>query len=117
MLVAPATNNIIAKVAAGLCDDLISLMICAAACPVAFAPAMNTRMWENPIAQENFARLSNLGYRFIGPEPGWLACRNVGIGRLTDPVTIASEVVRYLNHPAAEPLPITPSLPEETAED
>src|SRR5205814_8446341 len=67
MLVAPATNNIIAKVAHGLCDDLVSLMICAAACPVVFAPAMNNRMWENPIAQQNVARLQPLAYRFIGP--------------------------------------------------
>src|SRR6478752_10672342 len=51
MLVAPATANVIAKVAHGLCDDLVSLMIAAAACPVVFAPAMNNRMWENPIAK------------------------------------------------------------------
>src|ERR1700689_3370551 len=50
MLIAPATNNIIAKVAHGLTDDLVSLMICAAACPVVFAPATNNRMWDNPIA-------------------------------------------------------------------
>src|ERR687889_223193 len=57
MLVAPATNNVIAKVAHGLCDDLVSLMICAAACPVVFCPAMNTRMWEHPVAKENVAKL------------------------------------------------------------
>src|SRR5579872_6024970 len=71
MLVAPATNNMIAKVAHGLCDDLVSLMVCAAACPVLFAPAMNHRMWENPIAQENVAKLKVLGYAFVGPEAGW----------------------------------------------
>src|SRR5437764_2820321 len=74
MLVAPATNNMIAKVAHGLCDDLVSLMICAAACPVVFAPAMNNRMWAHPIAQENVAKLAGLGYRFIGPDSGWLPC-------------------------------------------
>src|ERR687893_1395855 len=84
MLVAPATNNTIAKVAHGLCDDLVSLMVCAAACPVVFAPAMNSRMWDHPIAQENFAKLKGIGYRFIGPEPGWLACRNVGVGRMSE---------------------------------
>src|SRR6478752_4716688 len=63
MLVAPATGNLLAKVANGLCDDLVSLMVCAAACPVVFAPAMNYRMWDNPIAQENFAKLAGLGYR------------------------------------------------------
>jgi phosphopantothenoylcysteine decarboxylase len=104
MLVAPATNNTIAKVAAGLTDDLVSLMVCAAACPVVFAPSMNNRMWENPIAKENVAKLAGLGYRFIGPEPGWLACRNVGLGRLTEPETIVTEVVKILSEPA-EPKP------------
>src|SRR5437763_13181196 len=88
LLVAPATANVIAKVAHGLCDDLVSLMISAAACPVVFAPAMNNRMWEHPIAQENIAKLSRLGYRFIGPEAGWLACRNVGAGRPSGPQQI-----------------------------
>src|SRR5438270_2380672 len=103
MLVAPATNNIIAKVANGLCDDLVSLMVCAAACPVVFAPAMNNRMWNHPVAQENFAKLANLGYRFIGPEPGWLACRNVGVGRLSEPAQIVAELTRMLTDPAAMP--------------
>ncbi len=58
MLVAPATNHTIAKIAAGLTDDLVSLMVCAAACPVVFAPAMNHRMWENPIARQNVAKLT-----------------------------------------------------------
>lgn len=97
MLVAPATNNIIAKVAHGLCDDLVSLMVCAAACPVVFAPAMNNRMWANPIAQENVRKLTALGYRFIGPEAGWLACRNVGAGRLSEPQKIVEEVVAMLS--------------------
>ena len=103
MLVAPATSNIIAKVAHGLCDDLVSLMICAAACPVVFAPAMNNRMWDHPIAQENVAKLSGLGYRFIGPEAGWLACRNVGAGRLSEPQTLVDEVVHLLTTPGALP--------------
>jgi phosphopantothenoylcysteine decarboxylase len=97
MLVAPATANIIAKVAHGLCDDLVSLMISAAACPVVFAPAMNNRMWDNPIAQENVAKLTKLNYKFIGPAEGWLACRNVGAGRLTDPQTIVDEIVKLLD--------------------
>lgn len=101
MLVAPATNNIIAKVAHGLCDDLVSLMVCAAACPVVFAPAMNNRMWEHPIAQENVAKLASLGYRFIGPEAGWLACRNVGTGRLSEPQKIVEAVTQILT-PASD---------------
>jgi phosphopantothenoylcysteine decarboxylase/phosphopantothenate--cysteine ligase len=96
MLVAPATSNIIAKIANGLCDDQVSLMVAAAACPVIFAPAMNNRMWSNPIAQENVAKLTQHGYRFIGPEDGWLACRNVGPGRLSDPQAIVDEVSRIV---------------------
>jgi phosphopantothenoylcysteine decarboxylase/phosphopantothenate--cysteine ligase len=111
MLVAPATNNVIAKVAHGLTDDLVSLMICAAACPVVFAPAMNNRMWEHPVAQENFAKLANLGYRFIGPDDGWLACRNVGPGRLSEPQKIVDEVVRMLTDPAFKPKPVGKQAP------
>src|SRR5215210_7222312 len=106
MLVAPATTNVIAKVAHGLTDDLVSLMVCAAACPVVFAPAMNNRMWDHPIARENVAKLSGIGYRFIGPEAGWLACRNVGAGRLSEPQTILDEVVKMLTNPAAMPSPV-----------
>src|SRR3989440_2693942 len=62
MLVAPATMNMLAKVAHGLCDDLVSLMISAAACPVIFAPAMNNRMWEHPVARGNVEKLKTIGY-------------------------------------------------------
>jgi phosphopantothenoylcysteine decarboxylase/phosphopantothenate--cysteine ligase len=96
MLVAPATANIIAKVAAGLADDLVSLMISAAACPVVFAPSMNNRMWQNPITQENVAKLTRLGYKFIGPESGWLACRSVGAGRLTEPDQLVEQLTKIL---------------------
>jgi phosphopantothenoylcysteine synthetase/decarboxylase len=105
MLIAPATSHTIAKIAAGLTDDLVSLLVCAAACPVVFAPAMNHRMWENPIAKQNVAKLSDLGYRFIGPEPGWLACRNVGVGRMTEPETIASEIIRIIGELPPPPSP------------
>jgi phosphopantothenoylcysteine decarboxylase/phosphopantothenate--cysteine ligase len=96
LLVAPATADIIAKVAHGLCDDLVSLMVAAAACPVVFAPAMNNRMWENPINQENVAKLKGHGYQFIGPEAGWLACRNVGAGRLSEAAEIVERVTAML---------------------
>ncbi len=101
LLVAPASADILAKVAHGLCDDLVSLMICAAACPVVFAPAMNNRMWNNPINQENIAKLKSHGYRFIGPDAGWLACRNVGEGRMAEPVDILNDVTEILNDPLA----------------
>jgi phosphopantothenoylcysteine decarboxylase len=118
MLVAPATANVIAKVAHGLCDDLVSLMVCAAACPVVFAPAMNNRMWEHPVAKENVAKLTSIGYRFIGPEAGWLACRNVGSGRLSEPQAIVAEVVRMLTAPGALPPPVVadPAGPNEDAD-
>jgi phosphopantothenoylcysteine decarboxylase/phosphopantothenate--cysteine ligase len=103
MLVAPATMNMLAKVAHGLCDDLVSLMISASACPVVFAPSMNNRMWENPINQENIAKLTKLNYRFIGPEEGWLACRNVGLGRLSESQKIVAEVTGILNNPESLP--------------
>ena len=117
MLVAPATNNTIAKIAHGLCDDLVSLMVCAAACPVVFAPAMNNRMWEHPIAQENFAKLAALGYRFVGPESGWLACRNVGTGRLSDSQKIVDELVKMLTDPAGMPAPVSGGLVEADDDD
>src|SRR3954470_6364861 len=96
MLIAPATANMLAKVSHGLCDDLVSLMISAAACPVVFCPSMNNRMWDNPINQENVAKLQTLGYTFLGPDPGWLPCRNMGPGRLSEPQTIIDEVTRML---------------------
>jgi phosphopantothenoylcysteine decarboxylase/phosphopantothenate--cysteine ligase len=106
MLVAPATANIVAKVAHGLCDDLVSLMISASACPVVFAPAMNNRMWEHPVARENVAKLQSIGYCFIGPEPGWLACRNLGVGRMTEPAKIIEVLTHMLTDAGAMPAPI-----------
>jgi phosphopantothenoylcysteine decarboxylase/phosphopantothenate--cysteine ligase len=103
MLIAPATSNMIAKIAHGLCDDIVSLTVAAAACPIVFAPAMNNRMWNHPVAQENVAKLKSIGYRFIGPEDGWLACRNVGPGRLSEPQTIVQEICAMLNEPSAKP--------------
>jgi phosphopantothenoylcysteine decarboxylase/phosphopantothenate--cysteine ligase len=108
MLVAPATANIVAKAAHGICDDLVSLLIAAAACPVVFAPAMNNRMWDSPMARENVAKLKSFGYRFMGPDAGWLACRNLGPGRLADPEEIVKDVTALLQTAAAEvrqPLP------------
>ena len=81
----------------------MTLMIAAAACPVVFAPAMNNRMWEHPVAQENVAKLAALGHRFIGPDEGWLACRNVGAGRLSEPAAIVAEVTEMLVDPSKMP--------------
>jgi len=60
-------------------------------------------MWAHPIAQENVERLQKIGYTFIGPDAGWLACRNMGPGRLTEPVTIVDQVVQMLTHQGALP--------------
>ncbi len=101
LLIAPATANIIAKAACGICDDLVSTMICASACPVVFAPAMNTRMWENPITQGNVAKLKDAGHRFIGPEAGFLAERTVGMGRMAEPETILTQLAAILREKMA----------------
>lgn len=96
LLVAPATYNIIGKIRAGIADDVVTTLISAAGCPVLLAPAMNTRMWSNPINQRNVRDLKELGYRFIDPQEGWLACRTVGAGRMAEPEAITSAVVEQL---------------------
>jgi len=90
MIVAPATADIIAKMACGLADDLVSTMILAApvSCRVLAAPAMNTRMWEAPAVKENLSRLKKRGVHFVGPESGRLACGTVGPGRMAEPADI-----------------------------
>ncbi|MCX8081915.1 MAG: phosphopantothenoylcysteine decarboxylase [bacterium] len=84
ILVAPATANIIGKVASGICDDLLTCVISAFKGPVVFAPAMNENMWLNSITQENVEKLKKYGYHFIPPEKGLLASGKEGIGRLAD---------------------------------
>jgi len=84
ILVAPATANIIAKVANGICDDLLTTVICASNAPVLFAPSMNTNMWENLITQKNIRALKEFNYKFIEPESGELACGTEGKGRLPE---------------------------------
>lgn len=82
MLVAPATANVMGKVVAGIADDFLTTTIMATRAPVLFAPAMNVHMWENPVVQGNVERLKGLGYQFVGPATGWLACGEVGAGRM-----------------------------------
>ena len=94
VVVAPATANIIAKAACGICDDLLSTTLCA--CwqkPILFAPAMNTRMWTNPIVQKDVAILKKeLKVQFIGPEEGRLACGEIGAGRMAEPAEIIKAI-------------------------
>lgn len=92
LLVAPATANMLGKLAGGIADDLISTLLLGAACPVLLAPAMNTRMWRHPAAQRNVAFLEENGFKLIGPESGWQACREVGPGRMSEPSAIFDAV-------------------------
>jgi len=84
ILIAPATANIIAKLASGLCDDLLTCTVTAAKAPVLIAPAMNDGMYTNKIVQENIERLKKTGYKFIGPVKGRLASGKIAIGRMSD---------------------------------
>lgn len=84
ILVAPATANIIGKVANGIADDMLSTTIMAATCPVVFVPAMNTNMYKNPIVKNNIEKLKSFGYEFINPISGRLACGDVGEGKMAD---------------------------------
>lgn len=92
-LVAPATANIIGKVANGIADDMLSTTIMATNAKVIFAPAMNTNMYNNPIVQENIKKLKSLGYDFIEPASGRLACGDEGKGKLESPEIIVEKVL------------------------
>ncbi len=92
VLVAPATANILAKMAAGIADDLATTALMATDKPILVAPAMNVRMWENPATQENLAALEKRGIGFIGPEEGDMACGEWGLGRMSEPDQIAAAV-------------------------
>lgn len=96
ILIAPATANIIGKIAAGIADDLVSTLVMSATSPVVLAPAMNERMWANPVVQRNVAALAEYGYRLIGPGEGWLACRGVGAGRMAEPHQIIDAIIPVL---------------------
>lgn len=96
LVVAPATANLIGKVAGGLADDLLTTTIMATKAPVLFAPAMNVNMWENPIYQRNQQTLAELGYHFLAPVRGELACGWEGEGKLPAPERILAECYRCL---------------------
>jgi len=83
-IVAPATANLLGKLAAGLADDALTTTLISLRCPIVLAPAMNHRMWTNPVVERNVAALRALGYRIVEPQEGWLACGERGIGRLAD---------------------------------
>ena len=91
-VIAPATANIIGKVASGIADDMLSTTIMATKAPVLFAPAMNSNMYLNPVVQDNMAKLKRFGYEIMEPASGHLACGIIGIGRLPEPEEIVDRI-------------------------
>ncbi len=104
IVVAPATADLMAKAAAGLCDDLASTTLLATDKPVLMAPAMNVRMWLHPATQRNLRRLEADGISFVGPEAGEMACGEFGPGRLAEPDVIARAALQALSSAAHKPL-------------
>jgi phosphopantothenoylcysteine decarboxylase/phosphopantothenate--cysteine ligase len=96
VLLAPATANVIAKISAGICDDLLTCVICATSAPVLIAPAMNEGMYKNKITQRNILDLKDLGYKFVEPKKGTLACGDTGVGCLADLGDIVKEAKKLM---------------------
>ncbi len=96
-LIAPATANVIGKMANGIADDMLTTTVMATKAKALIAPAMNTNMYENPIVQRNINTLKDLGYNFVEPESGRLACGDIGKGKLATPERIVDEVVKLLS--------------------
>jgi len=97
VIVAPATANIIGKVAHGICDDLLSTLLCACwplmkSGAVLLAPAMNDKMWANPAVQNNVETIRKMGIRIVGPVEGRLACGTKGLGRMAEPQDILEAI-------------------------
>jgi phosphopantothenoylcysteine decarboxylase/phosphopantothenate--cysteine ligase len=103
IIIAPATADAIARFAAGMADDLLAAVVLATKAPILLAPAMNTNMWENPITQDNLARLCKLGrVTSVGPDAGDLACGWVGAGRMVNPQDILAAALARLGSRWAE---------------
>ena len=115
LVIAPATANIIGKIAGGIADDMLTTIVMATKAPVLLAPAMNVHMWENPICQENIQRLRSRGFHFIDPEAGELACGYEGKGRLAEIPAIVEEIRSILSPRdlAGETLLVTAGPTEE----
>lgn len=97
VIIAPATANIIGKIANGIADDMLTTTVMAANAPVVFAPAMNCNMYANKIVQSNIEKLKELGYKFIEPGEGRLACGDIGKGKMAEPEVIADYISRLLD--------------------
>jgi len=99
VVVAPATANILGKIANGICDDLLSTVLCACwplieSGAALLAPAMNNNMWENPAVQNNIKTVKKMGFQLAGPVEGRLACGTEGMGRMTEPQDILNAIER-----------------------
>src|ERR1041384_6206710 len=100
IVIAPATADVIARLAGGRADELVAAVVLARRAPVLLAPAMNVNMWSNPLTQQNLGKLLALGrFRTVGPDRGDLACGWVGEGRLIEPPEIAAAAARLLTLP------------------
>ena len=98
VLIAPATANVIAKLAHGLADDMLTTTVLACRCPKLIAPAMNTNMFENPVTQDNLALLRRYGWEVVEPASGRLACGAVGKGKLPEPEALLETVLHTAAH-------------------
>jgi len=94
VIVAPATANIIGKIAGGICDDMLTCVICATKAPVLICPAMNDNMYANRIVRENCRKLRSLGYAFAEPKKGALACGKIGVGCLAEVDIIVRQICK-----------------------
>jgi phosphopantothenoylcysteine decarboxylase / phosphopantothenate---cysteine ligase len=97
VVIAPATANILGKIAAGISDDLLTTIVCATERPILIAPAMNPGMWKHAPTQRNVAYLKEIGMRFIGPATGEMACDSWGEGRMVEPDEIFAAVLAFFN--------------------
>jgi len=96
-VIAPASADIIAKIAAGIADDMLTTTCLALTCPIFIAPAMNSAMYANPITQHNISKLKSLGMHFIEPVEGLLACGDTGVGRMSEPDEIISALENHFS--------------------
>ncbi|TWU07480.1 flavoprotein [Stieleria varia] len=109
MVVAPTTANLLAKFAGGIADDLISTLYLQVNCPVLLAPAMSDPMWNKPAVQRNVQVLQEDGCHFVGPESGWLSCRVLGTGRMSEPETILDAITKLFQTNCTRHTPLTGS--------